>query len=103
MRTGVLSDLIGIAVAPSRPLECQGSKNARHGVIGMRCNSAFASKREQDLLARLPHKQREITNHSVQILPVQLAIRIVEHSAVRDLQKVTQGRDFCALYGGAYL
>src|SRR2546421_13002386 len=99
MRTGVLSDLIGIAVAPSRPLECQGGKNARHGVIGMRCHSAFASKRDHDLRAKLPHKQREITNHSLQILPVQLAITIVEHNAAPDLQNLTRSSAFSAPYG----
>src|SRR5436853_7661070 len=96
MRTGVLSDLIGKAVVPSRPLECQGSKNARYGVIGMRCHSACASKREHDLRAKLPHKQREITNHSVQIMPVQLAIRIVEHNRTPDPQNLTRRSEFCA-------
>src|SRR5205823_14998315 len=103
MRTGVLTDLIGIAVAPSRPLECQGSKNARHGVIGMRCHSAFASKREQDLRPKLPHKQRETTNRSVQILPVELAIRIVEHNAAGDFQNLARRSEFSAPYGCEFL
>src|ERR1700758_4537565 len=96
MRTGVLSNLIRKAVAPSCPLEGQRGKNTRHGVIGMRCHSTFASKREHDLRPKLPHKQREITNHSVQILPVQLAIRIVEHNAAADFQNLARGSEFSA-------
>src|SRR5438094_4778973 len=103
MRTGVLSDLIGIAVAPSRPLECQGSKNARHGVIGMRCHSAFASKREHDLRPKLPHKQRETTNRSVQILPVELAIRKVENNAAGDFKNLKRPSEFPAPYVSEFL
>ena len=69
----------------------------------MRCHSAFASKREHDLRPKLPHKQREITNHSVQILPVQLAIRIVEHNAAPDLQNLTRRSEFSAPYGCEFL
>src|SRR5437763_11048371 len=86
MRTGMFSDLIGIAIAPPCPLEGQRGENARHRVIGMRCHSTLASKCEYDLRTKLPNQQSQIADNSVQILPVQLAIGIVEHNAAADFQ-----------------
>ena len=47
--------------------------------------------------------QREVANHTVQVLAVQLAVGIIEHDGAADLEDFARGGEFSAAEGGQFV
>jgi len=78
--------LIGIPMGASCPVERERREDAGHGMVGMAGGAAFSAECEHHLWTKAANVQSEVIDDSVQFLPVELSVGIVENQRPGDLQ-----------------
>src|SRR6266436_7989954 len=95
--------LVRITVRASSPVKRQGCENSGHGVVGVPSHSPFGTQCEQDMRTKLANVQCEFVNNSVQFLPIELSVRIVEDDWLGDLQNLARCRKFLPAKLGEFM
>src|SRR5580704_7802368 len=102
MRTNVSAELVGIAVAPSRPVESERGEDRSHRMISVACDSALRSERQQNLWTKFADIKHQFARHLVSLSAMQLPVGVVEHDSSRHLQNRASGRKFLTSHRGQF-
>ena len=103
MGSDSIKQLIRIPVFPSCPLVSHGRKHRSHGMIGVSGHPTFRSKRKHDVRAKLPYVLDEVSDDFVEINPVQLPVRIIEHHTAINAQNFARCRKLLSANGRQFV
>src|SRR6185436_2562777 len=103
MRFDLPVELIGVAVGSRRPLECKGSENAGHPMIRVAGETTVRAERCENLRTETPDFQRQGIDHPVEVLKIELAVRVFVDHWASHLENLTRGRELSLAEFGKFL
>jgi len=102
VRSQATLKLIGIPIGAASPMKGKGREHSRNGVIGMARDAAFRAECQQYVRTKLAEAQGELIHDTVEFLPMELAVRIIENDGLRDAQDGARCSEFMAAKLGQF-
>ena len=96
-------ELIGVAVGSRSPLECKGSENAGHPVIRVAGETPIRAESCENLRTESPDFERQGIDHPVEVLKIELSVRVVVDHGTSHLENLAGRRELSFAEFGKFL